>query len=437
MKASIARGSLSLLCLLAVASGASAQAPPPDFLPQGPGTAQLQYNFAPPGARSLAMGAAFIGLADDATAAGSNPAGLTILTKPEISAHFRYSRFENEVPDTVLGTGFGTFPDTVGSPSFFSLVVPAHGAALALSYQRLADYRSHSSFDGIIGSFANLPTLADTDSVETRLRVESYGVSAAFKVGSHASVGGTARVTHLSLDSTQQILLSGGIPLLDQFNQVNTASFYLRDRSIVQSGASKLTWNVGALLTPVSQVSIGAVYRKGATYDLPGSGVNQFAIQGADFQDFDPPEHFTLSSSVRVPDSYGAGVALRASENWTILGDVVRVRYSQTNSYDAQGNLILNLYQLYGEGHGEPLADATEIHVGTEYTWAVGNDWIVAGRVGYYSDPDHDGLAGLDSKQNHFTVGGGVVVKNQLQVDVAANFASHAKEGLLSVVVRF
>src|SRR5262245_49913029 len=35
----------------------------------------LQFDFINPGARSLAMGGAFIGLADDATAASTNPAG--------------------------------------------------------------------------------------------------------------------------------------------------------------------------------------------------------------------------------------------------------------------------------------------------------------------------------------------------------------------------
>ena len=36
----------------------------------------VQFNFLTPGARSMAMGGAFIGAADDATAAFSNPAGL-------------------------------------------------------------------------------------------------------------------------------------------------------------------------------------------------------------------------------------------------------------------------------------------------------------------------------------------------------------------------
>ena len=39
--------------------------------------AGVQFSFAPPGARSMALGGAFLGLADDATAAYANPAGLT------------------------------------------------------------------------------------------------------------------------------------------------------------------------------------------------------------------------------------------------------------------------------------------------------------------------------------------------------------------------
>ena len=41
----------------------------------------LPFNFSNPGARPTAMGGAFIGLADDASAAVANPAGLTSLAK--------------------------------------------------------------------------------------------------------------------------------------------------------------------------------------------------------------------------------------------------------------------------------------------------------------------------------------------------------------------
>src|ERR1700747_1141544 len=65
----------------------------------------LQFNFGNPGARSLGMGGAFLGLADDASAAEANPAGLTILRKPEFTIEAR-----NYLEQQILTTS-GTFPD--------------------------------------------------------------------------------------------------------------------------------------------------------------------------------------------------------------------------------------------------------------------------------------------------------------------------------------
>src|SRR5262245_17250935 len=140
---SFASAALVLSCLTGAALAQDTRIGPPP----------VQYNFAPPGARSLAMGASFIGLADDATASESNPAGLTILTKPEVSAHFRYSEFENNAPNTVTGTGFEPFTSRVGSPSFFSVVYPWKRAAVSFYYQRAADYRARSSFDDLLPDF--------------------------------------------------------------------------------------------------------------------------------------------------------------------------------------------------------------------------------------------------------------------------------------------
>ena len=75
----------SCVAMLAVAHAASAQT-----------TSQipLQFDFLTPGARSMATGGAFIGAADDATAAFTNPAGLAWLTKREVSVEGRFRRFE-------------------------------------------------------------------------------------------------------------------------------------------------------------------------------------------------------------------------------------------------------------------------------------------------------------------------------------------------------
>ena len=68
-----------LFAALAVAGAALAQETPATF----------EFSFSNPGARSLGLGGAFAALADDATAAFANPAGLVQLLRPEISAERR------------------------------------------------------------------------------------------------------------------------------------------------------------------------------------------------------------------------------------------------------------------------------------------------------------------------------------------------------------
>ena len=55
--------------------------------------ASIPFNLANPGARSMGMGGAFLGLADDSTAAYTNPAGLTQLVTPEVSAEVRHTEY--------------------------------------------------------------------------------------------------------------------------------------------------------------------------------------------------------------------------------------------------------------------------------------------------------------------------------------------------------
>ena len=77
----------SVLMISLIAGPAAAQSGQTAQIP-------LQFDFLNPGARSLALGSAFIAVADDATAAFTNPAGLTFLVKPEVSAEIRYRRLE-------------------------------------------------------------------------------------------------------------------------------------------------------------------------------------------------------------------------------------------------------------------------------------------------------------------------------------------------------
>lgn len=407
---------VALVSVFAAAPRAGAQAPPPrpDVVVGPP---PVQYNFAPPGARSLAMGASFIGLADDATASESNPAGLTILTKPEFSAHLRYTQFDNTVPNTVSGEGFETFTTRVGSPSFFSVVYPWQKAAISLYYQRSADFRSGSVFDGFISR-----DLYNQDVVEILFRTENVGLSGAVKLGDKISVGASIRATRVRTDSLQRVILV--FPVEDGFFTVR----FQNDASI-DSSETKTTFNAGFLITPTPKFSLGGVYKKGADFQF-----SQTIASVADvvFGSFPEPVE-RESVRITVPDVFGGGLAIRPTDHFTLVADVVQIKYSQADL----GVAGRNGYQRFGQGGREPLEDATEFHGGLEYTWTSGSDWIFSMRGGYYLNPDHDGLGGVDSKQNHITFGGGVVVKNKLQVDGAVNIADSIKEGLISFVVRF
>ena len=397
-----------LAALAALALGAPARAQ--NIEQPRVGLPPLQYNFAPPGARSLAMGASFIGLADDATASESNPAGLTVLTKPEVSAHFRYSSFDNEAPNTVSGVGFETFNERLGSPAFFSVVYPWNSAAVSLYYQRSADFKNRSFFEGVLeGGSPNY------DQADTRFRLENLGLSAAVEVGSRLSLGGSLRLSRVKLDSVQRATLPD-------------FGFLTRIQGTVGDTRDQVTFNAGLLFHPASKLSLGAVYKKGG--DFPFQQVDSIS----EVTDVDT-EVFRDVRDVRVtiPDTYGAGLAFRPTDRWVIAADVVRILYSDSDP----GPDNLNLYLGAGEGGRAALEDATEFHVGTEYAWPAGNDWVLTLRGGMYTDPDHDGLAGLDSDQVHVTFGGGVVVQSRLQLDAAVSLSDRLKEGLLSVVVRF
>src|SRR6185436_14887453 len=88
----------------------------------------LQFNFGNPGARALGMGGAFLGRADDASAAEANPAGLvTIGRDPDVTVEVRSFRLTQHL------VGGGSAPnvdtvnvssDTTPRPTFASFVFP-------------------------------------------------------------------------------------------------------------------------------------------------------------------------------------------------------------------------------------------------------------------------------------------------------------------------
>src|SRR3989442_13175933 len=117
----------------------------------------FQFNFNNPDARALGMGGAFIGVADDATAAVTNPAGLVILQRPELSGEVKFTRFKNNIKafSNSLSDGPNAtvhdrdFDDSVTTPSFFSFVYPTERLVVAVFTRELVHFESNFRTDGV------------------------------------------------------------------------------------------------------------------------------------------------------------------------------------------------------------------------------------------------------------------------------------------------
>ncbi len=108
----------------------------------------VPVEFRSPGASANAMGQAFIGVADDATAATTNPAGLVNLTRPQVYLEYkntdlRVQRLANA--DSFFTGQPTTFATNVNSPSFLNVAWPV-GSKVAVAFTRHEFLNQQESF---------------------------------------------------------------------------------------------------------------------------------------------------------------------------------------------------------------------------------------------------------------------------------------------------
>jgi len=408
------------LLLLSPAARLAAQLRPP-----AAGTASPTFSFFPPGARSMGMGGAFIAIADDATAAEANPAGLTILSKPEVSAHFRLGSQQREFPNYFdVPQSIDTFGAFSTSPSFFSVVFPFEWAALSVYYHQQANFATDVRLAGLIdiGEIGDPFIVISEDQEFLDVLSDNIGVSGAFRLGPLVSLGGSVRFTRVKLESSSGITFRS-IPFPEEvFIGVEDGATG-EDRAV--------TFNLGVLVNSNGKVSGGVTFKQGADLVFGFESIIRACLPCFTLPDgsLEPPEVTTLEVEPRgfsVPRSLGFGLAVRPTDSWVVALDVSRINFS-VNQYTGLGS--------FSEGGIEPIEDGTEIHFGAEYTWLRGNTPIPL-RFGAYFEPDHDGMADVDSRQHHLTFGAGVVFSERFQFDGAVNVAENVQEALFSFVFR-
>ena len=401
--------------------------------------AGFQFNFSNPGARSLSLAGAFIGLADDATTAYTNPAGLTNLSKAEVSLEGRYFNFTNQFLDRgrasgpPTGTGLDTVAERIDAEteeeitglSFASFVLPGSRWALAVYRHELANFEATNEtfgafLDDELGNDNRFfPVQASVD-----LEIVSYGASFAVRFAEGFSIGvGVARFEYQQKTRLTRFGLGDIFTDQPDYSAANAVS-----RETVDGDDSDVAFNAGILWKAGRAFSIGAVYRQGPDFELEASS-----------EDTDSGIIDVLSGEFHVPDVYGAGITIRPTDFFTISFDYNRILYSEFTD----GLLDLTFQDLTGY----EIDDGNEFRLGLQYVLPLGGS-VLALRGGAWHDPDHRvRFTGTDIAERllfrggddeiHYTGGLGLALGERFQIDAGADISDQIQAGSASMVVRF
>ena len=400
----------------------------------------IEFDFSNPGARSMGLGGAFAALADDATAAFANPAGLVQLVEPEVSAEVRSWRYSTPFVesgrisgeptgiglDTISGLRVDRSTERLTDLSFLSFVYPKRRWTFALYRHQLANFEFSSETQGLFGS---LPEGGQERYSElrafTNLEIVSHGVSAGWRLGERFSLG--FGLAHFEVDivapseSYRPPNLIDPNPFLPENLQVV---------NVLSLGSRSWGFNAGFLWRMAERWRLGGFYRQGAD--------NEISLESRTGPGLPPADQllFAISSPAALPDVYGLGLSF-ATGPITIGFEWDRVEYSTiVDSIDD------NIFQLLPD-----VNDGDEWHLGAEYAFRHSAP-LVALRAGVWLDPEHRLRAGDDAStfvravrppgedELHVTAGVGIVWRT-IQLDLAADFSDLIDMASISAIYSF
>lgn len=415
--------------------------------------ASIPFNLANPGARSMGMGGAFLGLADDATAAYTNPAGLTQLVTPEISAEARHTEYDlpyvnggsgSVSPFNGSGLKIGDANSSQNNLSFLSVVFPHDRWSFAFYRDELV--RFHTDFSSVVTgeSVAGVGT-AFPIAAHANLKIVDYGFAAAWKASDAISLG--AGISYYNFDINTSINRYGFAPdFTDTTIPLNRQSQFGSDNDV---GV-----NLGARFVFSEHFSAGLNYRRGPSFSYGANSVALANVVANADGTFTPTATAAQVAAdlknvrFKVPDEFGAGLSWHPTDSLVVNFDADYVQYSQ---------LTRGIQSLFGNDPAVAsqlsIPNGTEIHLGGEYTFTQMTHPFSL-RAGVWHDPRHSiefkgepgtnlgavGLATLfhggQGSQNHAAIGLGWAF-TKFQIDAAADFADVTDTYSISAVYHF
>ncbi len=436
------RACLLVVALLLAAAGAAGQDQPV-------GPPSLEISFSNPGARSLGFGGAFVALADDATAAFANPAGLVQLLEPEVSIEGRFWSYSTPFTvsgrvagqpsgigiDTVAGLRTARSSDELSGLAFLSFVYPRGRGSLALYRHQLANFEAFSETQGLFGggedgAFRFLDRRATID-----FDVVSYGLAGAYRVSDTLSLGAGLSYFQGDMLLTTATFRADDDSVASLFAENSYFPARSFARTAVASQSSDWGLSGGFLWSLSEQWSLGGVYRQGPVLEVTAE-----VFAGPALSPAVPPGTLLAraGSNFALPDVWGLGVAFRSrSGSLTASFEWDRVENS---------DVVDNLSPDIADPDSLVLEDGDELHLGAEYAFLQSTP-LIAVRLGVWLDPDHrlqsrgdDSFARAllrpGDDEVHAAVGLGLAF-DRFQLDLGADFSDLVDTVSLSAIYSF
>lgn len=358
----------------------------------------VDFNIMGTGARARGMGGAFIGVADDATAVGWNPAGLAQLDKPEASAVGLYNmkKFSYEITFDDYPEFNDSWDESVShiAPAFASLVLPTKmsdkNLVFAVAYQRLIDMGFVSKGEDEYFDGTNWVTYNYEE--KTTGGLDAISPAVALQVTPQVMVG-----------------LAGNI-MINGYKDEYTETYpdYPSDsyEYTMESDLSGFNMNAGFLGT-FNKFNIGAMFRFPFTLNEKYTEKESWNFGGVAGDTSATSPDIEIS----MPLMFGLGLAFKPTDKLTLAADFERRPYSSSE------------VTIDGNSEEAGYKDCSQFRVGMEYIFS-GNNAVFPVRLGFRTDPRvYTGMYGdgTDSSQvvgKVFTGGFGLVM-GKLMLDLA------------------
>ncbi len=316
MKINVSAFIVSLMCMATFSGFASAQVSMEDFA--------SSPNPVGSGGRALGMGGAFISMADDATAASWNPAGLVQLKKPEVAIVGAGYRRSEDIEFGAHDEASGTYKVSEMDLNYLSIAYPFNildrNMTISLTYQNLYDFKKEQDFQ-LVMPLELLPGMQPVElqsnyKFRQKGNLSALGIAYSVQMWKTLSMGLTLNIwdDNVSPNKWERTLLTAGNmePSDGSFQPIPD---YRLEEEYTFKGFNA---NLGVLWEPVHNLKLGFVFKTPFSADIEYKGVTD---NGKTIMETHRDDELDM------PMSYGFGLSYRFSDRLTMAADIYRTEW--------------------------------------------------------------------------------------------------------------